>query len=371
MRARRVRLLFVNANRSRSFGGVERWMIDAASGLAARGHRAALLGRPGTSWLEAAARAGVPVRPDIRGAWAARVLRVGAAMRAEEADVVIVKGKKAARMAAFGRATGARGRVAFFLGATHELDRARWVDRFTWRTVDAGIVVAHGAARWYAAEGFGPPGKMHVLWKGVDLARFDRARAEAARKRAELGLAPGELAVGTVGRLAWQKGIADLLEAVRRLRPHLPRARFFVAGGGRDAEAVAVAAAAPDLGGAVTLLGPRDDVPELLAAMDIVVQSSRREAMAQTTLEAMAVGRPVVSTATVGADEAIEDGASGLLVPVGDAAALARGIVALARDPVRRAALGDAARARIAEHFTSARMLDRCEAILQAIHTAS
>ena len=371
MRARRVRLLFVNANRSQSFGGVERWMIDAASGLAGRGHAAALLGRPGTPWLEAAARAGVRVRPDIRGAWAQRVLRVGAAMRAEEADVVIVKGKKAARMAAFGRVTGARGRVVFFLGATHELERARWVDRFTWQAVDAGIVVAHGAARWYAAEGFGPPEKMHVLWKGVQLARFARARAEAARKRAELGLGPDELAVGTVGRLAWQKGIDDLLEAVRRVRPGLPRARFFVVGGGRDAEAVAAAATAPELGGAVTLLGPRDDVPELLAAMDVVVQSSRREAMAQTTLEAMAVGRPVVSTTTVGADEAIEDGVSGLLVPVGDAAALADGILALARDPARRAALGDAARARIAEHFTSARMLDRCETILRAIHAAS
>jgi len=371
MRARRVHLLFVNANRSQSFGGVERWMIDAASGLAARGYAAALLGRLGSPWLEAAARAGVRVRPDIRGAWAQRVLRVGAAMRAERADVVVVKGKKAARMAAFGRASGAGGRVAFFLGATHELDRARWVDRFTWRAVDAGIVVAHGAARWYAEEGFGPPGKMHVLWKGVDLARFDRARAEAARKRLELGLAPDELAVGTVGRLAWQKGIDDLLEAVRRVRPRLPRARFFVVGGGRDAEAVATAAAAPDLGGAVTLLGPRDDVPELLAAMDVVVQSSRREAMAQATLEAMAVGGAVVSTTTVGADEAIEDGVSGLLVRVGDAAALADGILALARDPARRAALGAAARARIAAHFTSARMLDRCEAILQAIHAAS
>src|SRR5436309_7867209 len=371
MRARRVRLLFVNANRSQSFGGVERWMIDAASGLAARGHAAALLGRPGTPWLEAAARAGVRVRPDIRGAWAQRVLRVGAAMRAEEADVVIVKGKKAARMAAFGRVTGARGRVVFFLGASQQLESPRSIVLSTGGAVDAAIVVAHGAARWYAAEGFGPPEKMHVLWKGVQLARFARARAEAARKRAELGLGPDELAVGTVGRLAWQKGIDDLLEAVRRVRPGLPRARFFVVGGGRDAEAVAAAATAPELGGAVTLLGPRDDVPELLAAMDVVVQSSRREAMAQTTLEAMAGGRPVVSTTTVGADEAIEDGVSGLLVPVGDAAAPADGILALAEDPARRAALGSAARARIAEHFTSARMLDRCEAILQAIRAAS
>ena len=213
-----MRLLFVNANRSQSFGGVERWMIDAASGLAARGHAATLLGRPGTPWLAAGARAAVRVRPDIRGTWAARVLRVRAAMRAERADVVIVKGKKAARMAAWGRATGAGGRVAFFLGATHELDRGRWVDRFTWRHVDAGIVVAHGAARWYVDEGFGPPAKIHVLWKGVDLARFDAAHAAAPAVRAALGLRTGDLAIGTVGRLAWQKGIDDLLAAVRLVR---------------------------------------------------------------------------------------------------------------------------------------------------------
>jgi glycosyltransferase involved in cell wall biosynthesis len=362
-----VRLLFVNANRSVTFGGVERWMIDAAQGLVARGHEAALLGRPDTPWLEAAGRTGLRVRPDIRGAWAQRVLRVRAAMRAERADLTIVKGKKAARMAAWGRATGAGGRVVFFLGATHELDRGRWVDRFTWRHVDAGIVVAHGAARWYGEEGFGPPAKMHVLWKGVDMATFDGARAGASAVRASLGLAPGELAVGTVGRLAWQKGIDDLLAAVRLVRGRVPRARFFIVGGGRDAEAIAAAARGPELDDAVTLLGPRDDVPEFFAAMDLVVQSSRREAMAQTTLEAMAVGRPVVSTMTIGADEAIEDGVSGLLVPVGDTTALADSIVALSGDPARRETLGAAARRRIEAHFTRERMLDRCEAILDRI----
>ena len=60
-------------------------------------------------------------------------------MRDERAEVVIVKGKKAARMAAWGRSTGAGGRVVFFLGATHELDCARWVDRYTWERVDAGV----------------------------------------------------------------------------------------------------------------------------------------------------------------------------------------------------------------------------------------
>jgi len=307
------------------------------------------------------------VREDIRGAWAQRAWRVAMAMRAERADLVVVKGKKTARWATWGRTLGARARVALFFGLTHELDPARWVDRHTWRAVDAGIVVAHGAARWYAERGFGPLAKLHVLWKGVDLDAFDTAAGQRDAVRAALGLAPDELAVGAVGRLAWQKGFDHLLEAVRRARPRLPRARFFVVGGGRDADDIARAAAAPDLAGAVTLLGQRDDVPALLAAMDLVVQSSRQEVMAQTTLEAMAAGRAVVSTTTMGADEAIEDGVSGVLVPVGDVPALAAAMVALAGDPGRRALLGAAARARVAAEFTAARMLDRAEAIFRGV----
>jgi glycosyltransferase involved in cell wall biosynthesis len=235
----------------------------------------------------------------------------------------------------------------------------------TWRWLDAGIVVAHGAADWYVGQGFGPAEKLHVLWKGVDLAAFDAAVADAPRTRAALGLAPDELAVGTVGRLAWQKGIDHLFAAIARVQPNLPHARFFVVGGGGDAATIAEAATA--LGKSVTLLGPRNDVPALLAAMDVVVQSSRFEAMAQTTLEAMAAGRAVISTRTVGADEAIEEGVSGLLVPVRDVDALADRLLLLAADPARRQALGAAARARIAAHFTADRMLDRCEAILERV----
>ena len=95
-----MRLLFANNNSSPVYGGVERWMIDAASGLNARGHAAVLFGRPGSAWLGAAARAGIRVRGGIHGTWAARVVRVWAAMRAERPDVVIVKGQKLARMAA-------------------------------------------------------------------------------------------------------------------------------------------------------------------------------------------------------------------------------------------------------------------------------
>jgi glycosyltransferase involved in cell wall biosynthesis len=270
-------------------------------------------------------------------------------------------------MAAWGRSTGAGARVALFFGLTHELDGHRWIDRLTWRSVDAGIVVAHEAARWYVTQGFGPPAKLHVLWKGVDVGPFEAGETQRAVLRAALGLGAQDVAIGTFGRLAWQKGIDTLLAAARFVRPQQPAARFFVVGGGRDAQAIAAAVKAPELGGTVALLGQRDDVPALLAAMDIVVQSSWREVMAQTTLEAMAAARPLVSTATAGADEAIEHGVSGMIVPVGDAEALADRILALAADPALRTRLGRAARARIESHFTTARMLDRCEATFRAI----
>ena len=362
-----MHLFFANANHSVAYGGVERWMIDTAAGLERRGHTAVLFGRPGAPWLRAGGRAGLRVREGIHGTWLARVLRFRSAVVAECPDLVIVKGTKVARWAAWTRATGAPGRAVIFLGRTHELHRGKWVHRYTWRHVDAGIVVADGAARWYRERGFGPADKISVLWKGVDVEAFDRARGRAAGTRATLGLGAGDLAIGMVGRLAWEKGIEDLLAAVRLVQPGLPQARVFVIGGGRDAAAVATAAAAPEFSGRVTLLGQRDDVPELLGAMDVVVQSSRREAMAQTTLEAMAAGRAVVSTATVGADEAIENGVSGVLVPVGDPPALAGALVALARDPARRQALGAAARARIAAHFTARHALDRAEGIFRAL----
>lgn len=364
-----MRLLFINLNRSPAYGGIERWMLDVAHGLAARGHQSVLVGRPKAPWMAVAGRMGLRVRDDHRGPWIARVLRVRAAMRAERPDVVIVKAAKAARMAVWGRALGGGSRVAMVFGLTHEMRRGRWIHQYTWRRIDAGIVLAHGAARWYVAEGFGPLAKLPVLWKGVDLAQFDAAQARRDEVRAELGLTPDTLAIGTVGRITWQKGLEDLMGALALARDRLPRARAFIAGGGRDA--TLVEAAAERLGGLVTLLGQRSDIPAVLAALDLVVVPSRREVMSQATLEAMAAGRAVLSTATVGADEAIEDGTSGVLVPVGDRQAIADGLVALAHDPARRAALGAAARCRIQEHFTVEHMLDRCEAIFARVAAQS
>src|SRR5438046_823830 len=108
---------------------------------------------------------------------------------------------------------------------------------------------AHGlGGRGHTCVLLGRPGSPWL----AHAARVGAGRPERDAVRTALGLAPHEVAIGTVGRLAWQKGIGDLLDAVPMVRARCPSARFFVAGGGRDAPAVAAAVAALD--GSVTLL---------------------------------------------------------------------------------------------------------------------
>src|SRR5262249_21641222 len=162
------------------------------------------------------------------GPWIARVARTIAVMRRERPDVVVTKGKKSARMAAWGRTTGARAQIVLFFGLTHELDPNRWVDRYTGRRTDAAITAAHGASRWYAESGLERATTLEELWKGVELAPFDLGIASRTATREALGLADGELAVGTACRMAWQKGVDQLLDAIRIVRQRVDNVRFLI-----------------------------------------------------------------------------------------------------------------------------------------------
>ena len=106
----------------------------------------------------------------------------------------------------------------------------------------------------------------------------------------------------------------------------------------------------------VHFLGSRRDVPDLLNAMDIFVLPSYSEGVSLALLEAMAAGLPVIATAVGGLPEVVEDGATGLLIPPRDAAALARALTRLLADPAWAKTLGDQARLHVREHFSLERL---------------
>ncbi len=215
---------------------------------------------------------------------------------------------------------------------------------------------------WARRVGLVPRGRSAWLGNGADLTRFDPGRVDPRRvasKRGELGASNGDLVVGTVGRLVAEKGHREFFDAARRVRERIPGARFVAVGDRDPAKPDAISAGEIERAGRhVAFTGWREDVPELLAAMDVFVLASRREGMPRSAIEAAAMGKPLVLTYIRGCREVARHGIEGLLVPPGDPGALAEAIERLLRDPDLRMGLGRAARARALERFDERRVAD-------------
>lgn len=181
--------------------------------------------------------------------------------------------------------------------------------------------------------------------------------------RAALGLAPDQPVALTVGSLTPQKSQDVLLRAMAAARARAPGAVLLVAGEGRLREPLLALHAALGLGESVRFLGARTDVPDLMEACDVFVLSSSREGLSVTLLEAMRAARPAIATAVGGNAEAVADGATGRIVPVGDVEAMAGALAELLGDGARRAAFGAAGRERWRERFTAERMVGATEAL--------
>ena len=197
--------------------------------------------------------------------------------------------------------------------------------------------------------------RIHTIQNGVDFSRFSPALREPAR--AALGIAPGALAIGTAGRLVPVKDHANLINALALLRDRGLPFQGVIAGEGPLRGALEEQIARLGLGDRVRLLGQRSDIERIFAALDVFVLCSRSEGMSNTILEAMASGTPVVATRVGGAEELVEDGRTGLLVPREDTPALAGALARLADDAVARCEMGFASRIKAETEFSLQRML--------------
>jgi glycosyltransferase involved in cell wall biosynthesis len=192
--------------------------------------------------------------------------------------------------------------------------------------------------------------RAEVLVHGVALERLRALGAERDAVRAELGVGPATLLVGTVANYRAQKDYPTLLRAARTVADTGADVRFVAVGQGPEETAIAALHAELRLEGVVTLTGYRPDATRVLAGCDAFCLSSRWEGLPVALMEALALGLPVVATAVGGVAETVTDGREGLLVPPEDPSALAEAILSLAADPMRRTAMAAAA-ARAGERF--------------------
>ena len=194
--------------------------------------------------------------------------------------------------------------------------------------------------------------------------------AEGRDVRAELGIAPDAPVIGSVGILRKQKAFEVLIGAAARLAPRHPGLRVLIAGYGEEHDTLTAEIARNGLQDVVVLLGHREDVPDLLRALDVAVCSSDYEGMPLAILEYMDAGLPVVSTAVGGVPDVVVEGETGLLVPRRDDAALAKALDTLIRDPERARAMGEAGRERRRTEFDLDTMVRRLEALYEELLAA-
>ena len=233
-------------------------------------------------------------------------------------------------------------------------------------TADAIVGVSEGVVRNFRNDPIAA-GRLHIIYAGFDgltAAPMDREQARAA-----FGIGSAQLVIALIGYLVALKRGDVAIAAMRALPPDVAaQAVLLVVGDGPERHRLEALAS----GLSVIFAGQRDDVPHLLRnVIDIVMLPSDSEAFGLVLLEAAAAGLPRIGSNAGGIPEAIRHEVDGLIVPVGDAAALAGAITALVRDSVLARQYGEAARARLSTDFSVAEFLGRFTALYDDLRTAS
>jgi glycosyltransferase involved in cell wall biosynthesis len=223
------------------------------------------------------------------------------------------------------------------------------------RVADHIVVNAEAIKRDLLQRGYDPK-RLSVIPNGIDCERF-RLPGNGQAVRREWNIAPGAPVVGVLARLMRIKGQEVFLRAAALIASKDPHVRFVIVGGNKIDHAyedeLKRLAGRLGLGDRVLFTGFRTDVPDLLAAMSVVVSPSLGlEGLSNSLLESMAAGVPVVATRVGGSPEIVEDGVTGLLVSPGDSVALAAAMFRLLHDKTTATRLGQSARQRVFSRYS-------------------
>lgn len=239
-----------------------------------------------------------------------------------------------------------------FLGARHRLQAwlycsiERWLG---WRCTDMLICVSRSEMALAEQLRLASAECLALVENTVDVRGFTQALEPVSANgfRLAMGIDPTRPVVGFVGRLARQKGVEYLIGAARQVVAAAgwgtENAVFLLVGEGELESAVRRMVAETHLEDRVVLAGYRPDIPQVLAALDVVVLPSLYEGLPYTLMEAMAAGRAVLATDVGGNRDLVEHGKTGLLVPPRNVGALADAMIRLLLAPEERERLGQAA----------------------------
>ncbi|MFE3765084.1 glycosyltransferase family 4 protein [Streptomyces sp. NPDC059104] len=330
------------------WGGKHRYMLDTIRGLRQTGHDVTTVVEQGSAMSAVLRAAGLPVIevPPFGDSKEAAAGALAGAARSEQPDIVCVTGRHdSAAWLASESAHELRPALVLYRHSAFPLEPGADTDRLLER---AGLVIATSreqAERQFAATGHpGLADKVEVITSGISAEFVNRAAAASRSSvRKELGLDSEDFILAVVGRLSWEKNIAQAIEAFAQLvlEEEGMAASLLVVGDGPLLADLQKRAADLGVADSTTFVGHRDDIPEVLAAVDaVVLTSSVPETGPLALKEAMAAARPVIATRIGGIPEFVADEVSGLLVEDTDQL----------REAMRRLILDEAFAAELGRH---------------------
>ena len=276
----------------------------------------------------------------------------------------------------FGRMAGGLRRLPAILHEHANLTDTPWFQKIADRALepltDLAIAVSQSTADFVIKARQIPAEKTKVVYLGVPLEEFSRQRpaGEIAAARAELGIAPGEFAIGCVTRLHDSKGNQFLVDAAKLVVGERPQAKFFLVGEGPLLESLQHQAQALGLGDRFVFAGFAKDVARVVSAFDVSVFPSLWEGTPLTVFEALAMGKAIVATDADGLLDVLTDERDALIVPRRNARALADGLIRMIDEPETRARLGAAAY-ETAKQYDIAAFVRKMERLYDLLHRVS
>lgn len=352
---------------SRSWGGLEIQALEMSRQLVRRGHRVWLACCPGSRLQhEAAAEEIRTLAYDVRGYFHPRTMwKIARFIAGESIDIVHCQlSRDIATIVPAVRLSFRQTPVILSKRVGSYISKRDPLHRFTYSGVSRVLAISGVIHRNVVETTPVPPERVITLHDSVDTELFSSARVTGGTFRREYNLGDDIVVVGFVGRFSPGKGHEELLAAADIIRKQRPNVRFLVVGeasyGERPYESkIRNTARTLGLEGTVLFAGFRKNIPEVMAAFDLLAFPSHAESFGVVLIEAMAMELPVVSTNCDGVLDIVVDGETGLYIPPRNAPALAAALIRLIDSPEMRHRMGRAGRQRVLEKFDQRRQTDK------------
>jgi glycosyltransferase involved in cell wall biosynthesis len=358
--------LFFFDSVKKNFGGVERWMLNVARHMSARGHRCYFSGRRGELFLKRCGEEGFQTLPLKVGSDFSLVntIKLASFFRQQEIDVVITGLNKDTRLCGLARRFSGKTRLIARHGLPILPNSLIYRNSYT-RLADGIIAPSNDIKEIYLKYGWLAPDYIRVIHNGISNGTVEETDLKGLR--AALNIPEGYRVIGNFGRLVPQKQQGLFLSLGAELLQSWPSTVLMVVGDGPLQAALMEKAAELGIRDSVRFAGFQRAVRPYYALCDLVLHTSIHEGLPNVVMEAMFAAKPVVAFDVGGVRELVPDDRTGLVVKPDDIAAMRRHLQALLASASLRKHIGDAARERILSEFSLEKMLRDVELYLHEI----